>query len=257
MSIRNTYVQITRLENLFPNDEVNSLFSELVKLSLDDQLTHDLSENEISQIQKLSSQSEYLMEVYWANKIINSDDPVNELKNFWYYDNYVDLTRMEWNGLISCNPDIHEKQVLFIGSGPLPLTAILLARDYDCNITLLDIESEAIELSKKLITALGLIDKFSFIKADASVFHGYSDFNVIFVAALAGIDNHTKDQIVLNINNNASIDSNILMRSSYANRKILYKPISENIFKILKPIMEIRPYNEVVNSVLIFKPNIL
>lgn len=251
--IRDLYNKILKLEDLSPSDEVNTLFSALVSESINPETVHDLNESEISKLQRISAESEYLMEVHWVKRIIQSNDPKQELENFWYYKNYVDLTKIEWMGLESCCDTSKHDDVLFMGSGPLPLTAIVLAKFYGCKISLLDVDEYALELSKKLIKALKLESKFQFIHSDATKFIAYERYEVIYVAALAGLDNDSKNLIVKNIRQFANAESHIIMRSSYANRTLLYRPLDERILNELKPLIEIRPHNEVVNSVFIFK----
>lgn len=251
--IRELYNEICKLTELKPSDKTNRLFSQLVSASLDDTAEHDLSEVEVSNLQHMSAQAEYLMEVHWAKNIAKSTNPHKTLKEFWYFKNYTDLTKLEWSGLQSCCSHNHLKAILFLGSGPLPLTAIILAMSYGCQVTLLDIDKSAMSLSKKVIDALGLSDKFNYIVADAKGFTNYQQYEVIYVAALAGLETSDKEKIVENIKIHAQSSAHIMMRSSYANRALLYKPLAKQIFKKLKPLIEIKPYTDVINSVVIFR----
>lgn len=67
--------------------------------------------------------------------------------------------------------------ITFPGSGPLPMTAILLHKKLpNCHLNLIDIDHKAIDTSKKLfdrLSKVGYIDKskFSFYKGDACTFN--------------------------------------------------------------------------------------
>ena len=62
------------------------------------------------------------LEFEHAKSILKSSDPWEALKNFVHLPNYLQLARTEYQGS-GLKPGDH---VLFLGSGPLPLTLIIL-----------------------------------------------------------------------------------------------------------------------------------
>lgn len=245
------YSQITSLKNLAPSRKINKLFEELVKTALSES-TNTLSSKKMARLQLTCAKAEYELEKYWALKIINSKNPRIEILKFPYYANYEKLTQMEWFSLLSCTKHKSHKAA-FVGSGPLPLTAIILASKYKVKTTILDIDEDAVGISMKLIKKLNLEKKIIVKNADGAKFEKYSKFNLIFVAALAGVNAKTKENILKKIRNDTKKGTHILARSSWGMREILYKPLDQKIFKILKPVIEVRPHNDVVNSVVIFE----
>ncbi|WKZ25672.1 MAG: nicotianamine synthase family protein [bacterium] len=241
--------KIQKLKSFKPSERVNGIFTDLVNLALVANHQLKVGAKDYELLQKSASSAEYELEKHWSSKIIKNG---YELKNFPYYNNYLELTKVEWNSLLSCKTH-HNHNVLFIGSGPLPLTAIILARDYNCDITIIDISSKAIDLSRKLIKKIGLNDKITAINADALSFQLYKNFDVIYLAALAGIDRGVKRKILKKIRLDSIKGVHLIARSSFGNREMLYKPLSNNDIEGFKLDLEVRPYNGIVNSFLILR----
>lgn len=254
MNLKDLYLEIKNLPSYEPSEKVTMLFSELVErvIHRTDIQSNLLTEKEIADLQQLCSRAEYELEKYWATKIIQSENPQETLKEFPYYQNYMDLTRLEVCSLQSCmNHDIHK--AIFVGGGPLPLTAIVLATRYNMSVTILDHDENAIALSQELIYSLKLSEKVKIIHADGASYNKYGEFNIVFVAALAGLNTKVKEAIFKQIKIHASREAHILARSSWGKRKLLYKPLSKTLYKYFKPLIEVHPHHEIVNSVVIMK----
>lgn len=248
MKIDELYKKISTLDDYRPSEEVNNLFSSLVANVIDPLEEGMLSDKKCACLQKICSHAEYEMEVYWAKKIIEG----GEITDFPYYKNYKDLTRLEWGVFDFCLE--HENHnVLFVGSGPLPMTAIMLAMEHNIGSTLVDNDPVAVDLSRSVIKKLGLDNMISVIHADAKDFNAYVDFNVIFVAALAGTNFDDKEKLFSHIKEYASTECHIVARSSWGRRKLLYAPLPDVVYKKFRPIIEISPFNEIVNSIVILK----
>ncbi len=249
--IEQIYTSILAFKSLKPNNEVNTAFENLVRYSLS-QHKIELDVRKISRLQKICSKAEYELELHWSKLIAKSDNSWEKLRQFPYHKNYQGLTKMEWLSLLGCtNHKSHS--VLFIGGGPLPLTAIELAKNYNIPVTVLERVKEAAVLSNKLITKLQLGDRVKILQRDAARFQDYSKYNVIFLAALAGVKADEKTRILSLFKTHAKSGTHILARSSWGNRKLLYKPLNVREIMMLKPILEVRPHNDVVNSVIIFQ----
>jgi hypothetical protein len=67
------------------------------------------------------------LEIEEAKSLLSSRNPWETLRNFTFYPNYMQLAMTEYtySGL---KPEDH---VLFLGSGPLPLSLIILCHEYD------------------------------------------------------------------------------------------------------------------------------
>lgn len=92
------------------------------------------------------------LEIKCAESIIADPDPWARLEQFVYYPNYIELARMEYRGA-KLNP---QDRVVFLGSGPLPLSLICLYRQYGIESTGIEQTPEYVALSGKLVKTLGL-----------------------------------------------------------------------------------------------------
>lgn len=249
MKLIELYKKISALEVYTPSEEVNGLFSKLVAEAIDPWGEEMLSKKQCGCLQKICAYAEYELEMYWAQQIIAGTEQITD---FPYCKNYKDLTRLEWNAVASCAEHDHHK-VLFIGSGPLPMTAIMLALNHGVSSTLVDNDQKAVDISQAIIKTLGLDHMIEIVCADGKSFKNYKDFNVIFVAALAGQNASQKIDIFTHIKEAASAHCHVLARSSWGRRQLLYPPLPKKVWALFKPLLEISPYNEIVNSVVIFK----
>lgn len=252
MDIRKTFKQLVDLRDLRPSEEVNSLFSRLVSHVVKSQIKGNLTRYEVSRLQDICSDAEYELERYWSEQIINANNPEAEIKKFPYYNNYEKLTKLEWCSLEGCTE--HKKHsILFLGGGPLPMTAILLAQKYKEKSVIIDNNFEAVRVAKLLVKSINLEKMIEVRLADATTFDGYKNFNTIFLAALAGSSLKEKENIVRAIRKSCDKNVHVLARSSWGSRSLLYKPLPNIVYKIFNPIIKIDPFNDIVNSIVIFQ----
>lgn len=134
----------------------------------------------ISPIRSLCQKAECEMEIFWAKHFANlQKSDFERLKEFWYYQQYYQITLNE-NSFI----DKHAKSaqnIAFIGSGPLPMTAIILKSLRKCNLDLIDRDAEAIKLSQNMCQ--NLYTNLNFVCGDAMEID-YKKFDVVFVASM-------------------------------------------------------------------------
>lgn len=251
MTINKVYEDILQLKTLTPCPEVDKAFTQLVNEAIKYESNGKLRTNEIGKLQQISAEAEYNLELHWANNIIRSSNPEEELKRFPYLQNYLDLTKLEINSLNACTTHNSHK-FLFVGGGPLPMTALVLAKKYKISSTVLDMNEEAVEKAKNVIKSLHLSNLIE-VKYISGENFNYKNYNVVFIAALAGLDSQTKNRIFQQIKSTASRGTHIMARSSWRNRKLLYKPLDTSIYKVFKPIIKVDPFNDIVNSIIILK----
>ena len=245
------YNRIMRLSSLKPSKETNDAFSDLVKYCEENKAIN-LKRYQIDELRKLSSIAEYEMEIYWATRIIAAKDSREELKKFWYYINYEQLVDLEYiNSKNIYYKDI--QSVLFVGGGPLPLTSILLCMKYNMPCTILERDKKSNQISFELIKKLGLETKITCTHVDAEDYSDYSSYDIIYVAALVGSTSIIKNKIISRIYDNLTHHSLVLCRSSHGTRRLLYASISKSLLDTLKPVLEVRPYNSIINSFFILQ----
>jgi hypothetical protein len=113
----------------------------------------------------LCGQAECQMEKWWCRRLIGYRDiSFNGLAEFWYFENYRSLVTAE---LALLGPAIAGR-ALFLGSGALPLTAVLLARLLPgLSVRCVDNDPEACELSRILVRRLGMEERTTIIQGRA------------------------------------------------------------------------------------------
>ncbi|CAO3636261.1 unnamed protein product [Cunninghamella blakesleeana] len=291
--ILNIYQQLKNAQHLRPSEHINSLFTKLVHiciLPIDQNIIHQvLNDHSILDIlyslRELCSQGEYQLETFWSSYITSSsttndtmfmnhhhDDDhwvkrtKKQLSKFVYYQNYVDLTRIECYALLGVGASL--KRVAFIGSGPLPLSSIEMILQHHSTIERIDnvdIDQEAIRLSTELTQNLALPkniqSRFFYYQSDATLYQGYDQADVVCLGALVGGDNHNnKFDILIHVAKKMRPGSWLLIRSAHGLRQLLYpslSPIELNtcsaLSGLLEVVLELHPHHDVVNSVLIAK----
>lgn len=140
-------------------------------------------------------------EMEFASRLIKRE---MALEGFKYYGDYVKTVAAE-AGMIS-------GRCLFVGSGPVPLTAILLKKNHGIDVVGMEYDAGAASMSRKLLEILEV--SFPIIVADARKFTGYAGFGTIMVALEAGPTEETKREIFENIRSQISPSTSVLIRGS-------------------------------------------
>lgn len=177
-------------------------------------------------LEKLAK-AEYEMELHWAKdyvsrEVITTDD----LDDFWYRQCYIDLVEEEVTAMnkVGIQPT-KENKIVFVGSGPLPMTAIDMHLQTGAKIVCIDNDPEAVSLSRQMIENLGLSDNISVHQAEGDKFD-CDGSDIIFVAALAT----QKDNIISNIRTTVP-EAYVAIRSVEKGAKaLLYQEIEPNAF---------------------------
>ncbi len=247
--------RVLSLPQLTPSEEVNAAFTELVErvvahgkkpLLCDEDIRH--------QVQRRCAVAEGELERHWSRRIAGADNPWSELKEFPYHENYKELTRREIGllgraGLQLCGCS---SEVAMIGSGPLPLTGWWLHQLTEARITHIDASNEAIELSRGLAAALDWPGKFV-TGLGQSVALDEGQYDVIYVAGLAGEMLAEKQAIVDHVRPALKPDGRLIARGAYGARTLLYPGFDAHAFEGVQLMEEYHPTDEVINSVFVYK----
>lgn len=245
--------QVIKLKKHKPGRRVNRTMSGLVRNitqaeSIDTSLFKDL---DIDMIRSVSSSTEYELEKYWSYKIARAKDPKKALARFPYQNNYTLLVERELALLKETGTTFSKNNsILVVGSGPLPLTYIELAKQSSAHIELVDSSKEAIDLSQRFCDALDL----------TAVHHnGFAEtitlekqYDVILLAALVGDSYREKQVVIANLKKYLNPNGRLLARSAVESRSLLYPQITGD-FKGLTLLAEHHPKDEIINSILIYK----
>lgn len=263
--------------SLSPSVSVNALFSELVLLVqtsppalaaglLGDPVLSGVRER----LLELCAEGEYLLESHWAKRILESPPGASwaALEAFPYYSNYERLVELEVAALTIAGRDGRSRggaatgagkggrRALFIGSGPLPLTSILLARRHGFIVTNLDLDAGACLLGRRLASHLGSEDGLEFVESDILRHDALDEFDVVFVAALVGRHRAEKRAVLYHIARRLSEHAAVVVRSAHHLRTLLYPGVELDDLSGLVPLLELHPHDDVINSVIIARPAI-
>ncbi len=121
------------------------------------------------------------LEIEHAKAILKSRDPWEALKKFTHLPNYLQLARTEYQGS-GLKPG---ERVLFLGSGPLPLSLIVLCHQYGLKGIGIEQEPDRAELSRTVLDKLGLSDRINIIEGNHFTLPLEEKSELIMVAAQA------------------------------------------------------------------------
>ncbi|KAK6069113.1 nicotianamine synthase [Seiridium cupressi] len=212
-------------------------------------------------LRRISSESECCLEAYWNSYIISrARDPkeaLQLLKSFPYFQNYVDLSRLELYALYAVEPSL-PRRIAFLGSGPLPLTSMCLLRslrdssiseaavetaavvDVEANghakgvdesddekrrpvVVNIDNNSTALATSTVLCEQLGAWSEgMAFRCSDACSTMDLSGYDVVFLAALVGVTQSEKEDIITDVARRMRPGALMVVRSALGLRTVLY-----------------------------------
>jgi nicotianamine synthase len=147
------------------------------------------------------------------------------------------------------------KHIAFVGSGPLPLTSIILATNHlrttcfhnfdidpSANAKAIQLVSSDSELSKRMF----------FHTADImNVSSSLKQYEVVFLAALVGMDREEKVRVIKHLADHIAPGTLLLMRSANGARAFLYPVIDPCDLQGFEILSVFHPSDDVINSVII------
>lgn len=252
-----------RLErtDLRPCDAVDAAFGELVGLCCHPPAgctAHVLDRiaPHADALRTLASTGEGHMEAHWARRIAGDADPDAALERFPYLGNYHDLVRLETGALAALGLPGPRRAVV-LGSGPLPLTGLVLAERYGADVLHVDRDPTAIEAGDAVAAAVGIPARSLVADLDGplppELVTELRAADLVLVGALVGTDRAAKDAITARLAA-AAPDAVLLVRSAAGLRTLLYPEVTPADLPHLDVLLEVHPRTDVVNSVLVGRP---
>jgi nicotianamine synthase len=258
--ICNLYEQISSLESLKPSKNVDTLFTQLVLTCIPSYPNFDVTTlpktiQEIrSKLIKLCGEAEGHLETHYSTILGSYENPLHHLNIFPYYSNYLKLGLLEYTILSRHVGDAPEK-IAFVGSGPLPLTSIVLAsnhlnstvfHNYDingfANSNALRLVSSDPDMSKRMVFHTSdILDVTSALK----------EYEVVYLAALVGLDKEGKNRIVDHLAKYMAPGALLMLRSAHGARAFLYPVVEPCDLRGFEVLDVFHPTDEVINSVVI------
>jgi GNAT superfamily N-acetyltransferase len=113
-------------------------------------------------------------------------------------------------------------KMLFIGSGPFPISAIHLSNFTGGMVDCLDRDPEAVKVSRRVIKELGFSETIRVFNGTGESFNA-KDYDLILIALLA----KPKRRILRNLRKRVGADCRVLCRTSFGLRTLIYDPTPE------------------------------
>jgi hypothetical protein len=259
VAVRTVHDQLAACRDLQPGPVVDAAFRRLVRLVVDTPheqadavLAHPALHDVVDDLRSLCFLGEYQLEAAWAQRIAESDDPVAELEQFPFAGNYRRLHAMEREAVERlAGAGGRPARAAFVGSGPLPLTAFLLAGE-GVRIDNLDRDAAALALSREVAGALG-VTGLGFVQVDA----GGDDvvdlvgYGLVIVAALVGRTPGEKAEVIAHVADAMAPGALLLVRSARGLRTLLYPAVHPSALAGLEVLGTVHPTGEVINSVIV------
>jgi hypothetical protein len=188
------------------------------------------------------------IEVEHAKAIIKSGDPWKTLKNFAYIPNYLQLAKTEYQGS-QLKPGDH---VLFLGSGPRPISLIILCRLYGLRGIGIEQEPERAELSRKVLQKLELSDQIKIIAGNHFTLPLKEKSELLMVAAAAEPKKEISDHLVTVLPAGTKVSYRIYEKGL---RRLLETSSFPELPEQFKEYLRIRPEPPVNNTVVFLATN--
>lgn len=135
----------------------------------------------LSAISRLRNIYGLRLEIEQAHALLASPNPWAKLREFTFYTNYLQLAAMEQQGAGLEADD----RIIFLGSGPLPLSLILLCSRYGLKGIGIERKNSSVELSKQVVEHLGLEHRIKIIRGDHFAMPFTEESQLLMVAAMA------------------------------------------------------------------------
>ncbi|KAJ3683047.1 hypothetical protein LUZ60_013274 [Juncus effusus] len=250
---------ISSLPSLDPSPQVDSLFTELV-LTCIPPSTIDVSNLSRKDQEKrkslidLCSKAEGLLENHYSDILCTHENPLSHLSIFPYYNNYIQLSQLEFD-LLSQHVHVAPTRVAFVGSGPLPLSLLILSARHMTSARFhgYDLDPLATERASKLVKDDDEVaGRIEFRTADVmSLTNVLSSYDVVFLAALVGIEREEKGRVLDHLHKYMGAGSMLVVRSAHGARGFLYPVVMPEDLKGFEVLSVYHPTDEVINSVIV------
>jgi nicotianamine synthase len=251
------YEALATQPSLAPGPRVDELFGRLVELTVampaaeaDEVLADPAIEALRPRLQRLCAAGETELERVWATRIATSPDPAATLAGFPYLENYRLLVELEWSAVVGAAGGRRPTRVAFVGSGPLPLSAVLLARDHDVVVDSFDRDPGAVRQARAVVDALGL-PRLRVRYGDTAMCPRLHDVDVVVLAALVGATPEAKRAVVTQVNARMRPGALLAVRSAHAARSLLYPVLDLDALDGLELLSVVHPFNQVINSIVL------
>lgn len=216
-------------------------------------LEHPVMQSILKDLLAKLAMSETAMEYFYAERLLKDASlRYHSLSQFIYWNNYERLIQLELSvlqRLLVTQSFSVGQSLAFVGSGALPLTAIIIAVQFHMPVTCIDCDAQACSVSSKLMERLSLGEACKVVNRSGQS-HNYSSHPVVLIASLVP----NKAEVVLRVTSTAQPGGLVLIRSVDGVRRLLYEPLDEQqLLPLGLTCMDrTRPANEIINCTVFF-----
>ncbi|KAG8369702.1 hypothetical protein BUALT_Bualt14G0041400 [Buddleja alternifolia] len=254
------YGKISKLDNLSPSKDVDTLFTQLVITCIP---PYPMDVNKLcTQIQdmrtnliRLCGNAEGLLEKHYSTILGSYEKPLHHLQLFPYYSNYLKLGGLEFD-LLSKHCPTQPTRLAFVGSGPLPLTSIVLASHHLTSTVIdnYDIDESANSMASKLVESHpDLSKRMNFYTNNIMNVseEALKNYDVVFLAALVGMGIEEKMDVVEHLAKHMAPGAILMLRSAHGARAFLYPVVEPRHLRGFEVLSVFHPTDDVINSVVV------
>lgn len=234
--VQETFESLKQESDLSPaNQRVTSIIKQLslrlrrtyINEDVQAVLANEYIRSNLNALREILSQAEFLAELHDSRAMLRSERSVMDLiRQLSYWNVYASLVGKELAMHRQLNLRLDEcgnasSTFVFVGSGPLPLSSIVLHQYGGGEIICLEMNAEAYEASSLLIERAGLSSVVKVIKINGAEFD-YSGYNRIFLASLV----KNKPAVLKRIAQ-SSRHPLVAVRTAEGMRQVMYEAIDE------------------------------
>lgn len=230
--VKETHDVLHRESNLTPlNSTITkpiSIFTEALRQAYTpEEVKYVMSNVEVAPLQKALlaklSEAEYQMELFDSRHLCNQPEfGLASLFQYKNWGNYESLVGEELKQLRKISrPEEITSPIVFVGSGPLPLSALLLHLMLNVSVFCLDIDVDACEAARFMMERINLSDSVKVVQGDGANFD-YADYQHVFIASLVT----QKDEVLEQIRR-TNPGALVAIRTAEGIRRLMYEAINE------------------------------
>jgi Nicotianamine synthase protein. len=181
------------------------------------------------QLQNKLSEAEFLAELTDAHLMCEATgtvmDIIIRLSNWQVYKALVSQELAMLRQFNRLGDSIEKLPIIFVGSGPMPISPILVHLFGDVEVICLEMNSSAYETSRTLLAHLGLEKRLSVVLTNGSDFD-YSAYSCIFMASLVRNKQEVLEQI-----SRTSQHPLVAVRTAEGMKQMMYEAIDESLLE--------------------------
>ncbi|MBI1309300.1 MAG: hypothetical protein GC129_05580 [Proteobacteria bacterium] len=227
-AVRKVMARLEGLPDLTPSAAATSAFNCLVGMArrrvptaVAADIVSTLSQTgELSRLHTLCARGEAGLEHAWSTRLNTSANPSALLATFPYMAEYRTLVAQEVALLRKTFPSA--QRVLFVGSGPLPLSPWLMSARHGLTVDMLDKDASAHHCALPWLQKLPGHQNLRCLHADILHMNNFSAFHAVFLGAMVGTTQDEKRTILSHLHTAMLPGQPLLARSAKGLRQLLY-----------------------------------